>query len=333
MSLDEYCFKIDLISMIIVFLIFWLDYHKDTKMEEKSMSYWDHFKIDPERDKYPVLDDDSLYQFEKHEKTETNSTTNYTIYVSLIDEKTQKKEIRKHTRIYQKVKMTKAMEERSHWEKFGKAKGTDGFSNTTIANDEYFMLTAPDLRRKYSSYCREYCPESPTYVDEEKETPKITKFVTCSKCKGAHFTKDCSNREEPKEESPVQQNKSGAYVPPNKRKSSSNYDNSYNSENTTIRLTEIVTDALQDDVRELASKIGNVTRIHMCKHRDDRFGVTGEFTGTAFVSFVDEETAKLAVERLNGHRYSYLTLQAEMSKPRNSSKTSNKNSNNRYSGR
>ena len=72
-------------------------------------------------------------------------------------------------------------------------------------------------------------------------------------------------------------------------------------------LSDITTDA---DIRNLCSRLGNVTRVYVAKEHK-----TNKCRGFAYVTFELKEDAEKALKRLSGHRYGNLIMKADWSEP------------------
>ena len=79
----------------------------------------------------------------------------------------------------------------------------------------------------------------------------------------------------------------------------------------TLRVTNLSEDVTDDDMRELFSRFGRVTRVHVGRDRD-----TGLCKGYAFVSFEYREDADRARQRIDGMGYANLILNVAWSQPR-----------------
>jgi RNA recognition motif-containing protein len=64
----------------------------------------------------------------------------------------------------------------------------------------------------------------------------------------------------------------------------------------TVRVTSLSTEADEDDVRNLFSRFGPISRVNVVRDRE-----TNESKGFAFVAFESKKHAELAAEKMNGH--------------------------------
>jgi translation initiation factor 3 subunit G len=77
----------------------------------------------------------------------------------------------------------------------------------------------------------------------------------------------------------------------------------------TLRITNISSDTLESDLRELFSSFGRVSRVYVGRDRD-----TGAGKGFAFVSFEERASAVKAIEKVNGRGYDNLILSVQWSR-------------------
>lgn len=160
------------------------------------------------------------------------------------------------------------------------------------------------------------------------------KKITCRLCKGAHFTSKCPYRDTlgalgvggadtPDDGISTPQNEpsgagglsggasgggpggaGGKYVPPSMRAGAGRGAGEMmggrggplnRDDLPTLRVTNVSEDTDENDLRDLFSRFGRVTRVFIGKDRD-----TGIGKGYAFVSFEDRSTAEKAMARTNG---------------------------------
>jgi|GEM_PF-699277 len=82
------------------------------------------------------------------------------------------------------------------------------------------------------------------------------------------------------------------------------------SEQNTLRVTNISEDTNEDDLRDLFSQFGKVQRVYLAKDRE-----TQQSRGFAYISYHDREPAERAMVKLNGYGYDHLILKVEWAKP------------------
>lgn len=108
--------------------------------------------------------------------------------------------------------------------------------------------------------------------------------------------------------------KTGGYVPPSLRnRAPGDVGDSMNKrrEENSVRVTNLSEDTREDDLRELFSPFGPISRVYIAYDRD-----TGENRGFAFVNFVYREDAAKAIDKLDGYGYDNLILRVEWAQPR-----------------
>ncbi|KAK9827377.1 hypothetical protein WJX81_003907 [Elliptochloris bilobata] len=110
---------------------------------------------------------------------------------------------------------------------------------------------------------------------------------------------------------PVAGSKPGGYVPPSRRAGAGEGDSMRRREENSVRVTNLSEDTREDDLRDLFSPFGPISRIYIAYDRD-----TGEARGFAFVNFVYSQDAQRAIEKLDGYGYDNLILRVELAQPR-----------------
>lgn len=112
---------------------------------------------------------------------------------------------------------------------------------------------------------------------------------------------------------PAAGSKPGGYVPPNlkNRAAGETGDTMRRREENSLRVTNLSEDTREDDLRELFSPFGPISRIYIAYDRE-----TGENRGFGFVNFTYKEHANKAIQRLNGYGYDNLILHVEWAQPR-----------------
>ena len=101
-------------------------------------------------------------------------------------------------------------------------------------------------------------------------------------------------------------NKPGKFIPSRLR----DRDRSDRDDSCTLRVTNLVEETTDFDMRELFSRFGAINRVYVGKDRE-----TGMAKGFAYVTFCSKFDAEKAMVGLNGHRYGHLILKVEWSKP------------------
>lgn len=97
---------------------------------------------------------------------------------------------------------------------------------------------------------------------------------------------------------------SGGYVPPHLRgrggageKMGGKFDR---DDSATLRVTNVSEFAEEQDLRDMFSRYGHVTRVFLAKDRE-----TGRAKGFAFVSYADRSDAAKACEKMDGCKFWY----------------------------
>lgn len=84
----------------------------------------------------------------------------------------------------------------------------------------------------------------------------------------------------------------------------------------TLRISNLTKAVSEDDLKDLFSKFGNVTRVYLPRIERTEGGKTfKEPKGFAFITYMNKDDAESALERLNGHGYDHLILKVEWAKP------------------
>lgn len=157
------------------------------------------------------------------------------------------------------------------------------------------------------------------------------KNVACRYCDGPHWTAACPFKEtfqaeaaQKKIESMALEGKDGAsgstaggkYVPPSQRAREATVDAAGRpvdrpEQSNTIRIANLSDIVADQDIRDLCSAFGPVSRVYLAKDQD-----TGRSRGFAFVTFHSMSDAERAANRLNGHLYGNMVLASSMAENR-----------------
>ena len=101
------------------------------------------------------------------------------------------------------------------------------------------------------------------------------------------------------------------YVPPSLRGGRGDGDKmKTRDDSATLRVTNLSSDATEQDLKNLFSHYGRVTRVYIALDRETRLS-----RGFAFVSFFDRAGAQLAMEKLQGYGYDHLILKIDWAEP------------------
>lgn len=78
-----------------------------------------------------------------------------------------------------------------------------------------------------------------------------------------------------------------------------------------LRVSNLSTDAFDNDVRELFGHFGTISRVYIAKNHD-----TGKSRGFGFVTYHHRKDAEAALHSLNGYGYDYLILKVDWAEKR-----------------
>jgi len=169
-------------------------------------------------------------------------------------------------------------------------------------------------------------------LEQKKATLKDTK-IKCRICQGEHWTSKCPFKDtmapegEPGPGSMDDEVAStsgalggaggGSYVPPHlrgktgvtgERMGGGKYGHE-RDDLATLRVTNVSEFAEEQELRDMFSRYGHVTRVFLAKDRE-----TGRAKGFAFVSYADRADAARACEKMDGVGYGHLILRVEFAK-------------------
>lgn len=203
--------------------------------------------------------------------------------------------------------------ERKSWAKFGQEKGKPAGPQTDTVSVAENILFRPQANWKAST-------EDKGDEDKKKLELKNAK-IKCRICSGDHFTTKCPFKDTMAPEgadAPADMPDdapggagglgagSGGYVPPHMRgkmgggeKMGGKFDR---DDSATLRVTNVSEIAEEQDLREMFSRYGHVTRVFLAKDRE-----TGRAKGFAFISYADRDDAAKACEKMDGCKF-FLTL-------------------------
>eukprot|EP00730_Choanoeca_flexa_P013256 TRINITY_DN5124_c0_g1_i1.p1 TRINITY_DN5124_c0_g1~~TRINITY_DN5124_c0_g1_i1.p1 ORF type:complete len:293 (+),score=63.75 TRINITY_DN5124_c0_g1_i1:50-880(+) len=218
----------------------------------------------------------------------------------------------KITRTFRVEKMEEDVSEavlsRRKWAKYGAAANVSKLeaSTTSVAEDVFLVLRSK--------------PEEEQ--DEEKKPAGPVKAVVCRHCGGDHWTTKCPHKDKDfgsvgagpnlaaANDEPTEERQSGAYVPVHQRNKGGRGATMERDDSTSIRITNLGEDTVEEDLKALCKPFGPVMRVYLAKDQE-----TGLARGFAFVNFVSRRDAEKAIEKLNGHGFGHLILHVEWSKP------------------
>ncbi|EON68277.1 eukaryotic translation initiation factor 3 subunit G [Coniosporium apollinis CBS 100218] len=211
--------------------------------------------------------------------------------------------------------------ERKTWSKFGAEKGkpVGPQSDTTSVGENIVFSPRPGWKAS---------TEDKSEVEKKKANLKDAK-IKCRICSGDHWTTKC-----PFKDTMAPEGEAGAaeladdvpevagalggggssYVPPHLRNrgagTGEKMGGKYERDDlATLRVTNVSEFAEENDLRDMFSRFGHVTRVFLAKDRD-----TGRAKGFAFVSFADRTDAAKACEKMDGYGFGHLILRVEFAK-------------------
>ncbi|KAF2111142.1 eIF-3 RNA-binding subunit [Lophiotrema nucula] len=210
--------------------------------------------------------------------------------------------------------------ERKHWEKFGQEKGKPLGPQTDTTSVAENIAFRPVAGWKASTEDKE--------AEKKKALATTNTKIKCRICSGDHFTSKCPFKDtmQPEGEAapadmPGDAPEAGAlggaggssYVPPHLRgrggageKMGGKYER---DDLATLRVTNVSEFAEEQDLRDMFSRFGHVTRVFLAKDRE-----TGMAKGFAFVSYADRTDAQLACSKMDGYGFRHLILRVEFAK-------------------
>ncbi|KAF2748690.1 eIF-3 RNA-binding subunit [Sporormia fimetaria CBS 119925] len=167
--------------------------------------------------------------------------------------------------------------------------------------------------------------------DAKKKNALKDAKIKCRICSGDHWTTKCPFKDtmapegegvpaDMKDDGVAEQGALGgggsSYVPPHLRGRSGageKMGGKYERDDlATLRVTNVSEFAEEQDLRDLFSRFGHVTRVFLAKDRE-----TGRAKGFAFVSYADRSDAAKACEKMDGYGLHHLILRVEFAKKTN----------------
>ncbi|KAF2704274.1 eIF-3 RNA-binding subunit [Pleomassaria siparia CBS 279.74] len=211
--------------------------------------------------------------------------------------------------------------ERKHWSKFGAEKGKPVGPQTDTTSVAENIVFRPTSNWKASN-------EDKSEIDAKKNVLKDAK-IKCRICSGDHWTTKCPFKDTMAPEGEAagaadmgddavpEQGGLGtggsSYVPPHLRgrggageKMGGKFER---DDLATLRVTNVSEFAEEQDLREMFSRFGHVTRVFLAKDRE-----TGRAKGFAFISYADRSDAATAAEKMDGYGFGHLILRVEFAK-------------------
>ena len=199
--------------------------------------------------------------------------------------------------------------ERKSWAKFGQEKGKAAGPQTDTVSVAENIVFRPQSNWKAAQDDK---------GDEDKKKLELKNAkIKCRICSGDHFTTKCPFKDTMAPEgadAPADMPDdapggvgglgagSGGYVPPHMRgkmgggeKMGGKFDR---DDSATLRVTNVSEFAEEQDLRDMFSRYGHVTRVFLAKDRE-----TGRAKGFAFISYADRSDAAKACEKMDGCKW------------------------------
>lgn len=216
------------------------------------------------------------------------------------------KKCRKVTRvkdIVKTVKISRRMEERKQWEKFGNQGGQKSVS--TISTEEIFVEK----------------PVARGELAKKKEKTEVVNFSAFharleARKRGELGDDDGAAGGDPRDPNSIAVGGKGKYVPPSLRggadgKTREGTSMHQRDDTSTLRITNISDETEEQDLHSLFSAFGAIQRIYLAK---DKY--TGLPRGFAFINYYSRSDAEGAIEKLHGYGLDNLILNVEWAKPK-----------------
>lgn len=209
--------------------------------------------------------------------------------------------------------------ERKSWGKFGTPASKKDVKSTSLADEVPFHLDVKSVEKQQSKA-------------QTKDVPvSAGTSLRCRHCRGDHFTAKCPLKDMMTSSStaePVDPSVSAAvggagktgYLAPHLRNraggaaaspSLAGKFGAGDRDETTLRVTNLGEDVIEDDLRQIFGKFGQTTRVNILRDRE-----TGKSRGFGFVVFADISQAKRAAEELDGKPLENLIMKVEFANKR-----------------
>jgi len=258
-----------------------------------------------DQDEFDEYDAKDLNQITTEEKQDPDGTIHKTIVEFRTNEKGQQMKVIKKVALRKVVvKISKRVEQRKKWKKFGECSGINGPEpGITSVGDE---ISIEPVKQEGK---------------EDKLKVKTKEFAgMCRICQGDHYTMKCPYKDKPglapnfKETTEPEENvgtsSKGVYVPPGMRgKEGDSMRPGRRDEGATVRVTNLSEDVKESDLQDLFRSFGKISRIYLAKDKH-----TGLSKGFAFINFEYREDAARAIEKLSRFGYDHLILNVEWAK-------------------
>lgn len=220
-----------------------------------------------------------------------------------------------------KIKVPKAVASRRNLPKFGEA--VEGEVNVTLLSKDFISIEHPDDQLLgddgndpgLSSNLGEFMQKM-----EQRKMEREFDLDHNNNSSSDEMKRALENsRLETGDASSASASTSGKYVPPSQRGGARSLESAFGGgasggassreNDNTIRVSNLTKSITDDDLRDLFSRFGDISRISLPR------GPDREPRGFAYVSFYNRKDAEYALDKLNGYGYDHLILKLEWAKP------------------
>jgi translation initiation factor 3 subunit G len=225
-------------------------------------------------------------------------------------------------------KLYKSVEERRKWTRFGDAVNEQGSDSVTVqSNDDIPFERARQQRSTRDEKQQLSLQAAMQQSDKNLVTENLKDLLYKRRMQRqlAAARGEIAGPERPPEEDggPPGSGAGGAlpaagakggYVPPSLRnRAAGDVGDSMTRrrEENSVRVTNLSEDTREEDLRELFSPFGPISRVYIAYDRE-----THENRGFAFVNFHYREDAQKAINKLDGYGYDNLILRVDWAQPR-----------------
>ncbi|KAF2662423.1 eIF-3 RNA-binding subunit [Lophiostoma macrostomum CBS 122681] len=262
-------------------------------------------------------DEDSI-QLPQQSITKNKDGTETIVTYSIREDGKKIKTTRRIKKTTVKTIVNPRVAERKHVPKFGQEKGKPLGPQTDTTSVAENIVFRPVANWKASA--------DDKGEDAKKKASLKDAKIKCRICSGDHWTTKCPFKDtmapeggepaEIKDEAPETGGLGAggsSYVPPHLRgrggageKMGGKFER---DDLATLRVTNVSEFAEENDLRDMFSRFGHVTRVFLAKDRE-----TGRAKGFAFVSYADRSDAAKACEKMDGYGFGHLILRVEFAK-------------------
>lgn len=251
-------------------------------------------------------DEDSL-ALPQQQIIKNKDGTETIVTYSIRDDGKKVKTTRRIKKTVIKTSVNPRVAERKQWEKFGQEKGKPAGPQTDTVSVAENIVFRPVAGWKANT-------EEKSAEEMKKADALKSAKIKCRICQGDHFTTKCPFKDTMGEGEATPADMpddagqaggpgagSGSYVPPHLRgrggaSAGEKMGGKFERDDlATLRVTNVSEFAEEQDLRDMFSRYGHVTRVFLAKDRE-----TGRAKGFAFVSYADRTDAAKACEKMDG---------------------------------